>query len=65
MKHLGNPTHLAWTALAVLGITLLARPVAAQSPAPCDTGFPNGKVESNGRTMLYVVYVPRDYTPNK
>ena len=65
MKHLGNPVHLAWTALAVLGLTLLARPVAAQSPAPCDTGFLHGQVDSDGQTMLYVVYVPRDYTPDK
>ena len=68
MRHLGNPVHLAWTALAVLGLTLLARPVAAQSPAPGDTGFLHGKVEAveaNGTTMLYVVYVPRDYTPDK
>ena len=56
MKYPARPIHLAWT--------VLARPFAAQPPAPCDTGFLNGKVEANGRTMLYVVYVPREYTPD-
>jgi predicted peptidase len=58
-----------------LGLTLLAAlivarhvappPVAAQSPAPVETGFLNGQVTANGKTMVYSVYVPRDYAPEK
>src|SRR5262249_55123145 len=57
-----------FAAPAVLGLTLLARPVAAQSPPPCDTGFLHCKVEAHGpdyRPVLYVVYAPRDDTPDK
>ncbi len=51
--------------LALLGSGVAAPPVAAQSAMPVETGFINGQVTANGRTMLYVVYVPRGYTPEK
>jgi predicted peptidase len=40
-------------------------PVGAQSPAAVVTGFIDGQVTANGATMGYVVYVPRNYTPDK
>jgi predicted peptidase len=55
---------LAAGALAVrLTTWIAAPPVAAQDPVP--TGFLNGQVKANGRTMVYVVYVPRNYVAEK
>jgi predicted peptidase len=53
-------------AVAVGRMTLLtAPPIAAQSTIPVETGFINRQVTANGKTMVYVVYVPRNYQPEK
>jgi predicted peptidase len=53
-------------AVVILLTTLTAAPpVAAQAAGPVETGFLNGQVTANSRTMRYVVYVPRDYAPEK
>lgn len=44
------------------GAALLGRPAAA---APGPTGFLNRTVEAAGKSIPYVLYVPRDYTPDK
>jgi predicted peptidase len=46
----------------VLALTLLA---GARSAAAVETGFLNRKVEAGGKSLLYVVYLPRDYTNKK
>jgi predicted peptidase len=58
-------TMLSLAAGLALTVLIASPPVAAQSPAPVETGFINGQVTANGKTMLYVVYVPRNYTPDK
>src|SRR5207245_2877763 len=63
--------RLRWVlCLALLGALVVARHVAlplvaAETPAPVETGFLNGQVTANGKTMAYAVYVPRDYAPEK
>jgi predicted peptidase len=55
-------------AAATFGLAALADspPVAGQSPAPLETGFINGQITANGASIMrYVVYVPRDYAPEK
>src|SRR5438874_450812 len=39
--------------------------IAARPAAAVETGFLNKQVEAGGRSLLYVVYVPRDYTAKK
>jgi predicted peptidase len=58
-------TTLSLAASLALAVLFASPPVAAQSPAPLETGFINGQVTANGITMLYVVYVPEDYSPEK
>ena len=58
-------TTLSLAASLALTVLFVSPPVAAQSPAPVETGFINGQVTANGKTMVYVVYVPRNYAPDK
>jgi predicted peptidase len=51
--------------LALLAVLIASPPAAAQSPAPVETGFINAQVTDGVRKMVYVVYVPRDYVPDK
>jgi predicted peptidase len=62
LKTAGLTTGAAVTGLLALDAAPL---VAADSPGPLETGFINGKVEANGKSLLYDVYVPRDYSPDK
>jgi predicted peptidase len=50
---------------ASLALIVLFGSLALPAFADVETGFINGKVEANGKTMLYVVYIPRDYSPDK
>jgi predicted peptidase len=52
---------LSLAAAAALG-SLLASPASAQEKV---TGFLDKTVSAGGTTMSYVVYVPRDYTPDR
>lgn len=54
-----NRRHLLFLALAPVLAALPAR--SASAP----TGFLNRTVEAGGKSIPYVVYVPRDYTPDK
>jgi predicted peptidase len=51
--------------LALLTALLIPPCIAFAADTPRDTGFINGTAELNGRKMLYVVYVPRNYSPDK
>jgi predicted peptidase len=50
---------------AALLLSLLSLAAAAPRATAVETGFINRMVESDGQTMPYVVYVPRDYTAKK
>jgi predicted peptidase len=62
---MNRQTTLSLAAGLALTALFSAPPVAAQSPAPLETGFINGQVTIGKDTMVYVVYVPWDYTPEK
>jgi predicted peptidase len=70
-KRMNRRTLPKWagimTSVVAAGLTALVAtsPVAAQAAAPVETGFLNGQVTTNGKTMRYVVYVPRNYVPEK
>src|SRR5205823_3967165 len=64
-RHLLRTAGLT-TGAAAVGLTTREVALAeVQSQPPRETGFINGHVEANGRTMNYVIYVPRDYVPEQ
>jgi predicted peptidase len=58
-------TALFLTASLALTVLLSEPPVAAQSAPAIETGFIDGQVTVSGTTMLYIVYVPWNYTPEE
>jgi predicted peptidase len=50
---------------ASLALIVLFGSLALPAVGGVETGFINGKVQANGKALLYVVYVPRDYSPDK
>jgi predicted peptidase len=58
-------TTLPLAASLALTVLFTSLRVAAQSPAPVETGFINGQVTDGVRKTVYVVYVPRGYSPER
>jgi predicted peptidase len=54
-----------WLQLCQLALLAMYPLAATSAQTPVETGFLNGTAEVNGRKMPYVVYVPRDYVPEK
>lgn len=48
-----------------LPAAILLTSLAAQNPVPATTGFLAATIEVDGRSHPYVVYLPRDYTPER
>jgi predicted peptidase len=53
-----------WFGLCLLILLALLPRNATSDQTTVETGFLNGTAEINGRKMPYVVYVPRNYTPD-
>jgi predicted peptidase len=56
--------HGRWLTLCLLTLLALPPPIVAADQTPTETGLLNGTAEINNRKMPYVVYVPRNYTPD-
>jgi predicted peptidase len=57
--------YTALSLAASLALTVLFGSLTLPAVGDVETGFINGQVTANGKTMVYVVYVPRDYSPAK
>jgi len=54
-----------WLALVLLALLPLSALATAFAQTPVETGFIRGIATLDDRQMPYVVYVPRDYSPDK
>jgi len=57
--------HIKYSLTVGLALTVLLISLTLPAVGDVETGFINGVVQANGKTMPYVVYVPRNYTPEK
>jgi predicted peptidase len=57
--------HTTLSMAVILSLTVLFGSLSLPAIGDVETGFINGQVTANGKTMLYVVYVPRNFAPEK